>query len=74
MRILAAEDNPTNQLVLKTVLHSMGVTPVMVENGLRAVDAWARERFDLVLMDIQMPQMDGAAATREIRRREAERG
>jgi signal transduction histidine kinase/AmiR/NasT family two-component response regulator len=74
LRVLAAEDNATNQLVLKTVLHSLGLHPVIVENGRQAVDAWAREHFDLVLMDIQMPQMDGLAATAEIRRREAAAG
>ena len=70
LRILAADDNATNQLVLKTVLQSFGLEPVMVEDGRMALEAWARERFDLILMDIQMPEMDGVAATREIRRRE----
>jgi signal transduction histidine kinase/CheY-like chemotaxis protein len=74
LRVLAAEDNVTNQLVLKTVLHSLGVQPVVVENGRLAVEAWAREPFDLILMDIQMPEMDGVAATQEIRRREAKAG
>jgi signal transduction histidine kinase/CheY-like chemotaxis protein len=74
LRVLAAEDNATNQLVLKTVLHSLGVQPVVVENGRLAVEAWAREPFDLILMDVQMPEMDGVAATLEIRRREAETG
>ena len=74
LRVLAAEDNATNQLVLKTVLHALGLEPVIVENGRLAVETWARERFDLILMDIQMPQMDGVAATREIRRRERQSG
>jgi two-component system, sensor histidine kinase len=74
LRVLAAEDNVTNQLVLKTVLHSLGIQPVVVENGRLAVEAWAREPFDLILMDIQMPEMDGVAATQEIRRREAKAG
>jgi signal transduction histidine kinase/ActR/RegA family two-component response regulator len=74
LRVLAAEDNATNQLVLKTVLHSLGVQPVVVENGRMAVEAWAREPFDLILMDIQMPEMDGVAATQEIRRREGQTG
>jgi len=74
LRILAAEDNATNQLVLKTVLHSLGLAPLIVDDGQKAVDAWSRAPFDLILMDIQMPVMDGVAATREIRRREAESG
>ncbi|WP_372782168.1 ATP-binding protein [Phenylobacterium sp.] len=74
LRVLAAEDNATNQLVLKTVLHSLGVQPVVVENGKLAVEAWAQEPFDLILMDVQMPEMDGVAATQEIRRREAQIG
>jgi two-component system, sensor histidine kinase len=74
LRVLAAEDNATNQLVLKTVLHSLGVQPVVVENGRLAVEAWAQEPFDLILMDVQMPEMDGVAATLEIRRREAKTG
>jgi two-component system, sensor histidine kinase len=74
LRVLAAEDNATNQLVLKTVLYALGVEPVIVDNGALAVGAWAEAPFDLILMDIQMPVMDGVAATREIRRREAEAG
>jgi signal transduction histidine kinase/ActR/RegA family two-component response regulator len=74
LRVLAAEDNATNQLVLKAVLHSLGVQPVVVENGRLAVEAWAQEPFDLILMDVQMPEMDGVAATQEIRRREAQIG
>ena len=70
LRVLAAEDNATNQLVLKTVLHSLGVQPVVVENGRMAVEAWAREPWDLSLMDVQMPEMDGPTATGVIRARE----
>ncbi|HEX5378683.1 MAG TPA: ATP-binding protein [Phenylobacterium sp.] len=74
LRILAAEDNAVNQLVLKTLLGQAGVEPLMVENGLQAVEAWARESWDVILMDVQMPEMDGPTATREIRAREAAEG
>jgi PAS domain S-box-containing protein len=70
LRILAAEDNPMNQLVLKTLLAQAGIEPEIVANGQEAVDAWAREPWDLILMDVQMPLMDGLAATRLIRERE----
>ena len=74
LRILAAEDNDVNQLVLKTLLGQVGLEPTIVGNGEEAVAAWARGDWDLILMDAQMPVMDGIAATREIRRREAETG
>jgi signal transduction histidine kinase len=74
LRVLAAEDIPTNQLVLKTIMQSFGVDITMVDNGRKAVEAWLSEPFDLVLMDIQMPEMDGIAATRAIRAAEAEAG
>jgi CheY-like chemotaxis protein len=67
LRILAAEDNAVNQLVLKTLLSQAGVEPTMVENGAEAVEAWKTGHWDVILMDIQMPVMDGVSATREIR-------
>jgi CheY-like chemotaxis protein len=72
--VLAAEDIPTNQLVLKTIMQSFGVEITMVDNGRQAVEAWLAEPYDLILMDIQMPEMDGIAATRAIRAAEAEMG
>ncbi len=73
-RVLAAEDNAVNQLVLKTLLHQLGVEVVMVENGQEALDAWRGEEWDLILMDVQMPVMDGPTATRAIREAEAVTG
>jgi signal transduction histidine kinase len=73
LRILVAEDNQTNQLVVKSVLAAMGADPSVVDDGAEAVEAWQTGGFDLILMDIQMPVMDGVAATREIRRQERKR-
>ena len=69
-KVLAAEDNSVNQLVLKTLLHQIGVEPTFVEDGAMALDAWEREPWDLILMDVQMPHMDGPTAARAIRERE----
>jgi signal transduction histidine kinase/ActR/RegA family two-component response regulator len=74
LSVLVAEDNETNQRVVRTVLNALGVDPTIVADGREAVEAWARGGFDLVLMDIQMPVCDGVSATREIRRLEVERG
>ena len=74
LRVLAAEDNAVNQLVLKTLLGQAGIQPVMVDSGLKAVEAWANDRWDLILMDVQMPEMDGPTAAAEIRAREVAEG
>ena len=74
IRVLAAEDNGMNQLVLRTLLEQVGVEPVIVGNGREAVEAWAREPWDLILMDVQMPEMDGPTATGVIRARERAEG
>ena len=73
-RILAAEDNPTNQLILRSLLEPLGVDLVMVGDGREAVEAFRAGGFDLILMDIQMPEMNGLDATTEIRAAEAEAG
>jgi PAS domain S-box-containing protein len=74
IRVLAAEDNATNQLVLKALLETAGVSPRFVETGLGAVEAWEAEPWDVILMDVHMPVMDGPTATRLIRSREADEG
>jgi CheY-like chemotaxis protein len=74
LRVLAADDNETNRIVLEAVLRSLGVSAEIVDNGRRAVDVWAGGGFDLVLMDVEMPVLDGLLATAEIRRIEAQRG
>jgi PAS domain S-box-containing protein len=72
LRILLAEDHPTNQRVVQLILEPVGVDLTVVDNGQEAVAIFQSERFDLILMDMQMPLMDGLAATREIRRCEAQ--
>ncbi|WP_293677609.1 ATP-binding protein [uncultured Phenylobacterium sp.] len=74
IRILAAEDNTMNQLVLRTLLAQVGIEPVIVSDGREAVEAWEREPWDLILMDVQMPVMDGPSATGLIRARERTQG
>jgi CheY-like chemotaxis protein len=66
-RILVAEDNPVNAVVTLTMLRKMGLTAEMAGNGIEAVAAIARNSYDLILMDCQMPEKDGLQATREIR-------
>jgi len=70
LAILVAEDNPTNQLVLRSLLASAGVDLEVVEDGSLALEAWRRRAFDLILMDINMPVMDGVSAARAIRTEE----
>jgi two-component system, sensor histidine kinase len=74
IRILLAEDHPTNQRVVQLILEPTGIVLTTVDNGQEAVGAFRPGLFDLILMDMQMPVMDGLAATRAIRDLEAKAG
>jgi len=74
LRILLAEDNVFNQKVAVGMLEMSGHTVTVAGNGQEAVEAWMKQPFDLVLMDIQMPEMDGVEATGLIRLRQSETG
>ncbi len=74
LHILVAEDSLLNQKLMGRILGNEGHSFVMAVNGVKALEAFDRERFDLVLMDVQMPELGGLETTREIRRREAASG
>ena len=74
LRVLLAEDHPTNQRVVSLILEAVGVDLTIVENGQLALDAYAHQHFDVVLMDMQMPEMDGLTATALLRAYEAQEG
>jgi len=70
LRILIAEDHPINRELISLILESRGYTPDIAENGRLALEAALRQPYDLVLMDLQMPVMDGFQAAREILRQQ----
>jgi len=69
LHVLIVEDHPVNRIVLETWMHSMGHSCVVAENGKIALDLAAQQAFDFVVMDVNMPVMDGLTATRELRSR-----
>ncbi len=71
IKLLLAEDNRTNQMVTKTILQKIGYQVDIVENGNAVLEALLTNTYDLILMDCQMPEMDGYEATRQLRRQEA---
>lgn len=71
--VLVVEDNPVNQLLMKTILKKLSIDAILAENGLEALEMCRCQTFDLILMDINMPVMDGLEAMQEIRDWEAKK-
>ena len=73
-KVLLAEDNQVNQKVAVRFLEKRGHTVVLADSGKKALDAWRKQAFDVILMDVQMPEMDGFEATSRIREQEKSTG
>jgi len=73
IKVLIVEDNPINQLLVTKVLQKRGYETIIAQNGKIAIDKYNNEDFDIILMDLQMPEMDGYEATKYIRRMDAEK-
>jgi CheY-like chemotaxis protein len=74
LKVLAAEDNLTNQMVVTGFMGVFGMALTLVEDGAQVLEAWRGGEFDVILMDIQMPVMDGLTAARTIRAEERQTG
>ena len=74
VRVLLADDHPTNRIIIELILEVVGAEVVSVADGAQALEQFKQQRFDVVLMDVQMPVMDGLTAIRAIRAFEIERG
>jgi len=73
LRILAADDNRTNRMILGAMMGQLGMSSVLVADGPAAVEAYEKETFDAVILDISMPEMDGVMVLKELRARESKR-
>jgi len=73
LRVLAADDNRTNRMILGAMMGRLGIGAVLVSDGTKALEQYERSEFDLIILDISMPKIDGVAVLREIRSREAQR-
>jgi len=74
MKILVAEDDPTMRHLMGKIMVREDISCSVVGDGVSALDAWEKERHDCILMDVQMPRMDGLSATQLIRQKERELG